>query len=295
MGPEKAGHRGGWSSLPELREETLRHGRRYHDRPAAPARIGRGSASPWRCCPAGRDGRMIADVRKRCDKPPFAGRPALPERCGRRHHRDHARRRHVGGLGDMRVGEWQKEHDRWQRRDLSTRRSVYIWADGNRLHTEDATAIHSVMTGGVMRVENYKPVGIDLPARAEKVEAEKVEAARSRLHDTTQDARAMSAALAKVVNMHTAPGLAHQPYSIHRYDSAPETKPVIRAGAYRWPGRTLRPCRWPTATPRRDASISARPGRGRGSPSWARRATRPASPRARSTPPAPARRRRGSD
>jgi len=94
-------------------------------------------------------------------------------------------------------------------------------ATNQLVHTEDATAVHSVMTGGVMRVENYKPVGIDLPALAEKVEA-----ARSRLHDTTQDARAMSAALAKVVNMHC-PGLAHQPYHIHRYGSAPQTEPAI--------------------------------------------------------------------
>ena len=28
------------------------------------------------------------------------------------------------------TGEWQKEYDRWQRRDLSARRYVYIWADG---------------------------------------------------------------------------------------------------------------------------------------------------------------------
>ena len=28
------------------------------------------------------------------------------------------------------TGAWQKEHDRWQRRDLSARRYVYIWADG---------------------------------------------------------------------------------------------------------------------------------------------------------------------
>jgi transposase-like protein len=28
------------------------------------------------------------------------------------------------------TGEWQKEYDRWQRRDLSARRCVYIWADG---------------------------------------------------------------------------------------------------------------------------------------------------------------------
>jgi transposase-like protein len=28
------------------------------------------------------------------------------------------------------AGEWQQEYDRWQRRDLSARRYVYIWADG---------------------------------------------------------------------------------------------------------------------------------------------------------------------
>ena len=28
------------------------------------------------------------------------------------------------------TGEWQHEYDRWQRRDLSARRYVYIWADG---------------------------------------------------------------------------------------------------------------------------------------------------------------------
>ena len=28
------------------------------------------------------------------------------------------------------TGDWQKEYDRWQRRDLSARRYVYIWADG---------------------------------------------------------------------------------------------------------------------------------------------------------------------
>lgn len=26
--------------------------------------------------------------------------------------------------------EWQVDYDRWQRRDLSARRYVYIWADG---------------------------------------------------------------------------------------------------------------------------------------------------------------------
>jgi putative transposase len=28
------------------------------------------------------------------------------------------------------VAAWQQEHERWQRRDLSTRRYVYVWADG---------------------------------------------------------------------------------------------------------------------------------------------------------------------
>ena len=28
------------------------------------------------------------------------------------------------------TGEWQEDYDRWQRRDLSARRYVYIWADG---------------------------------------------------------------------------------------------------------------------------------------------------------------------
>ncbi len=28
------------------------------------------------------------------------------------------------------VGTWQQEHERWQHRDLSGRRVVYIWADG---------------------------------------------------------------------------------------------------------------------------------------------------------------------
>jgi 5-methylthioadenosine/S-adenosylhomocysteine deaminase len=90
-------------------------------------------------------------------------------------------------------------------------------ATNQLVHTEDATAVHSVMTGGIMRVENYKPVGIDLARLADKVEA-----ARTRLHDTTQDAKAMSEALAGIVNMHC-PGLAHRPYHIHRYSSGSGT------------------------------------------------------------------------
>ena len=28
------------------------------------------------------------------------------------------------------TAEWQAEYERWQRRDLSARRYVYVWADG---------------------------------------------------------------------------------------------------------------------------------------------------------------------
>jgi 5-methylthioadenosine/S-adenosylhomocysteine deaminase len=79
------------------------------------------------------------------------------------------------------------------------------------VHTEDGTAVHSVMVGGVMRVENYRPAGIDLARLAEKVET-----ARERLHGQTRDAKRLCETLASVVNAHC-PGLARQPYHIHRY------------------------------------------------------------------------------
>ena len=31
-------------------------------------------------------------------------------------------------------GEWGADYARWQRRDLSARRYVYVWADGGLLH-----------------------------------------------------------------------------------------------------------------------------------------------------------------
>jgi 5-methylthioadenosine/S-adenosylhomocysteine deaminase len=81
------------------------------------------------------------------------------------------------------------------------------------VHTEDGTAVHSVMVGGKMRVENRKPVGIDLARLAHKVEA-----ARERLHCKSQDAKQLSEALATAVNIHC-PGLARRPYHINRYGS----------------------------------------------------------------------------
>lgn len=45
--------------------------------------------------------------------------------------------------------DWQAEYDRWQRRDLSARRYVYIWADGVYLQArmEDAAACMLVVIG----------------------------------------------------------------------------------------------------------------------------------------------------
>src|SRR5512144_58099 len=33
-----------------------------------------------------------------------------------------------------RTAEWQTDYEAWQKRDLSTRRYVYVWADGVYLH-----------------------------------------------------------------------------------------------------------------------------------------------------------------
>ena len=51
-------------------------------------------------------------------------------------------------IGRLKV-EWQAEYDRWQRRDLSARRYVYIWADGVYLQArmEDDAACMLVIVG----------------------------------------------------------------------------------------------------------------------------------------------------
>ena len=47
------------------------------------------------------------------------------------------------------TGEWQGEYDRWQKRDLSARRYVYVWADGVYLQArmEDAAECMLVVIG----------------------------------------------------------------------------------------------------------------------------------------------------
>ena len=79
------------------------------------------------------------------------------------------------------------------------------------VHTEDGTAVHSVMVGGRMVVENHKPVGVDMAALARKAEA-----ARERLEAANADNRLLYEKLSGVVNRFC-PGLAHTPYHVNRY------------------------------------------------------------------------------
>lgn len=81
------------------------------------------------------------------------------------------------------------------------------------VHTEDGTAVHSVMIGGAMRVENRRPVGIDLAALARRVEA-----ARERLAAATRDNRVLCEAIADAVDQHCA-CFARRPHGINRYAS----------------------------------------------------------------------------
>lgn len=81
------------------------------------------------------------------------------------------------------------------------------------VHSEDATAVHSVMVGGVLRVENRRPVGVDLAKLAQSTEA-----ARSRIHSSRSDTAALVDALAQVVNAHCL-CFARRHYPINRYAS----------------------------------------------------------------------------
>jgi 5-methylthioadenosine/S-adenosylhomocysteine deaminase len=79
------------------------------------------------------------------------------------------------------------------------------------VHTEDGTAVHSVMVGGRMVVENRKPVGVDLAALASKAEA-----ARQRLAEVNAPNKELFGRLERLVNAFC-PGLAKTPYHINRY------------------------------------------------------------------------------
>jgi guanine deaminase len=79
------------------------------------------------------------------------------------------------------------------------------------VHTEDGNAVHSVMIGGRMVVENRRPLTVDLARLRDKAAA-----ARERLDAANADNRRLYEALEPIVGSHC-PGLARAPYHVHRY------------------------------------------------------------------------------
>jgi 5-methylthioadenosine/S-adenosylhomocysteine deaminase len=79
------------------------------------------------------------------------------------------------------------------------------------VHVEDGNAVHSVMIGGRMVVEDRRVLTIDLARLRERAEA-----ARDRLAAVNADNRRLYDALEPVVDSHC-PGLARLPYHVHRY------------------------------------------------------------------------------
>ena len=79
------------------------------------------------------------------------------------------------------------------------------------VHTEDGSAVHSVMIGGRMVVENRKLLTVDLSDLARKAEK-----ARERLEKANRPAKALYSRLEKVVGTFC-PGLAKQPLHIDRF------------------------------------------------------------------------------
>jgi guanine deaminase len=79
------------------------------------------------------------------------------------------------------------------------------------VHCEDGTAVDSVMIGGRMVVENRRLLTVDLARLRSRAEA-----ARDRLAALNADNRLLYQALEPVVGSYC-PGLARQPYHVHRY------------------------------------------------------------------------------
>jgi 5-methylthioadenosine/S-adenosylhomocysteine deaminase len=84
------------------------------------------------------------------------------------------------------------------------------------VHAEDGNAVHSVMIGGRMVVENRRVLTVDLARLRERAEA-----ARDRLGAINADNRRLYEALEPVIDSHC-PGLARLPYHVHRYGAHPE-------------------------------------------------------------------------
>ena len=84
-------------------------------------------------------------------------------------------------------------------------------ATNQLVHTEDGSAVHSVMVGGKMVVENRRLVGVDMVALAAKVEN-----ARARLEAANVGNKALYERVERIVNSFC-PGLARMPYHIDRF------------------------------------------------------------------------------
>jgi 5-methylthioadenosine/S-adenosylhomocysteine deaminase len=79
------------------------------------------------------------------------------------------------------------------------------------VHTEDGAAVHSVMVGGRMVVENRQVVGVDMAALARRVED-----ARARLESVAVPNKQLFEQVEQIVNTFC-PGLAKMPYHIDRF------------------------------------------------------------------------------
>jgi guanine deaminase len=84
------------------------------------------------------------------------------------------------------------------------------------VHCEDGTAVHSVMIGGRMVVENHRILTVDLERLRDRATD-----ARDRLAAANADNRLLYEALAPVVGSYC-PGLAREPYHVHRYGARAE-------------------------------------------------------------------------
>jgi len=79
------------------------------------------------------------------------------------------------------------------------------------VHTEDGTALASVMIGGRLVVDNRKLLTVDLDRLRDRVAA-----ASDRLAAANADNRRLYEALEPVIGSYC-PGLALAPYHVHRY------------------------------------------------------------------------------
>jgi len=79
------------------------------------------------------------------------------------------------------------------------------------VHTEEGSAVHSVMVGGRMVVEDRRVIGVDMAALARRVEE-----TRARLEGATRPNKQLFEQVEQVVNSFC-PGLAKMPYHIDRF------------------------------------------------------------------------------